>query len=345
LRLCPEGVCELTLQKNYRNKQEPVTRVLVVGSSGYVGRNLVEKLQEEQAFLVSAASRNPVEFTGEVTCFRLPESHDLLGEDDLHKLFVNVDVVIHLAAVTPALLSTKTNAERQKALQANREMPLFFARAAKKFDVKKFIYLSSCGVHGVNSGTFAFSETSAYAAHDDYTQSKIDAEKRLLSNEAAVPQLTIIRPPSVYGAGALSPMNQLLQIVKRQWPLPFGSATQNSRQSIGVRNLCDFLLLCIQHPNAASSVFMVADTERLSTRELLTVLAAAAQVDLRLLNVPTSILLGAASFVGARSKVQRLLGNYEIDTSVAFQKLNWAPRYSVAEECRAMAEGKRIGTQ
>lgn len=309
-------------------------KVLVIGASGFVGRHLIDALVATQTISVTAASRNSITFSSAITQISLPRDYRKLSKDVELNLFASVDVVFLLAAATPSLLAGRSVDEKRRALDTNINMPLFLARAAHRQGIKHIIFLSSCGVHGAVSELGAFSETSPYNGHDPYTRSKIAAEQLLLSNSANLPALTIVRPPSVYGFGARGPVRLLMRLVEKQWPLPFGAATKNSRQFIGVRNLCDFLVTCVRKDTAKGEIFLVADQERVSARELLDAIATAGNLRSRQFNVPVGLLSNMSKFIGMGSQMNRLLGNYEIDISKSKSKLGWSPPYTMMDELR-----------
>jgi nucleoside-diphosphate-sugar epimerase len=307
-------------------------KVLVIGASGFVGRHLIDALFATQGTSIIAASRNRITYSPAIMQVGLPNEYRSLGKDDELKLFAGVEVVFLLAAATPSLLTGKSKEEKKRALDTNVNMPLFFAKAAQRHGVKHFIFLSSCGVHGAVSDHGAFSETSPFNGHDSYTKSKIAAEQLLLSDGALRPILTIVRPPSVYGRGFRGPVRQLMRLVEKQWPLPFGGATKNSRQFVGVRNLCDFLVTCAGREAAKGEAFLVADQERISARELLDIIAAAGKLRSRQFNVPVGLLFSVGKCVGLKSQMSRLLGNYEIDISKCKSILGWTPPFTLREE-------------
>ncbi len=307
-------------------------KVLVIGASGFVGGYLVNALKAVKGISVSAATRHKAQFDSAVNFVQLPEDFRQMNVEKEQELFAQVDVVILLAAATPTLLAGKSPAASVKALDTNIQMPFFFAQAAKRYAVPQFIFLSSCGVHGAVSEGDAFTELSPYRPHDAYTRSKVEAELLLLQNATLIPPLTIVRPPSVYGAGFRGPMRQLMRLVEKAWPLPFGALSHNKRQFVGVRNLCDFLVRCAGNKKAMGEIFLVADSEPQSTCELLRLIAQANGNVLHLFAVSPAILSFVGYILGLKSPINRLMGSYEINISKAKSQLHWAPPFTTREE-------------
>ncbi len=317
-------------------------RVLVIGAGGFVGNHLVNALCAADGILVSAATRHKMTFADAVAPVELPKDYRQMTVGDTAQLFKDVDVVMLLAAATPTLLAGKSLTERERALDTNVNMPLFFAQAAKVNGVKHFIFLSSCGVLGPVSLGTPFSENSAYRPHDPYTNSKMVAEQLLLAHEKLIPPLTIVRPPSVYGPGFRGPVRQLMRLVEKKLPLPFGGLKNNKRQFLGVRNLCDFLLRCAGNRAAMGEVFLVADQEPLSTRQLFETISAAGNFPSRLFTIPVGLLTGIGRTAGVTSQMERLLGDYEINISKSQMKLGWVPPFTMLEELKELYKTEAV---
>ena len=141
-------------------------------------------------------------------------------------------------------------------------------------------------------------------------------------------EVVIIRPPLVYGPGVKANFAALMRAVRRGWPLPLG-AVHNQRSLVALDNLVDFIITCINHPQAANQTFLVSDGQDMSTTELVRGMAQAAVVPSRLLPVPVWALQVGASLLGKGDVVQRLCGNLQVDISKARSLLGWVPPVSV----------------
>jgi nucleoside-diphosphate-sugar epimerase len=311
-----------------------MSSALVVGAGGFVGKALGEHLTRITNAGVRLAARSMSSSTLGADNFHLPADYMTLSEADFDRMLTGVATIYFLAATTPRLLSRLDPAGKQKALNDNAQMQLAFAKAAQRRGVKRFLFVSSCGVHGDHTQGKAFTETSPYVSHDAYVASKIEAEQNLLSNTGDVPPLTIVRPPMVYGPGFQGPARHLLNFAKRGIPLPLGRVTGNRRSMIGLQNLVHFLHHAAKTPEAAGQVFLVADDERPSTAEFVRLAGLAANRNALLLPFPQSLMNIAARALGAHSKVQRLFGDYDVDDSKARTLLKWRPPSSMLDELK-----------
>ena len=136
--------------------------------------------------------------------------------------------------------------------------------------------------------------------------------------------MVIIRPPLIYGPGVKGNFLSLLRWLNRGIPLPLG-AINNKRSFVGIDNLIDLIISCIDHPAAVNQVFLVSDAQDISTTEMLKGLEKALEISPRLIPISSSLLKMGAQILGKKDTAQRLLGNLQIDISHTKNTLNWKP--------------------
>lgn len=214
---------------------------------------------------------------------------------------------------------------------------LHLARQAARAGVRRFVFLSSIKVQGEStSGRKPFTVSDPTFPSDSYSQSKWEAEQGLFAIARITGmEVVVIRPPLIYGPGVKANFAALARAVQLGWPLPLG-AVHNRRSFIGVENLVDFILTCLQHPGAANQTFLVSDGCDCSTTELLKALALAAGQPSRLLPVPASILRGLGAVSGQRARMDRLLDDLQVDISLAKNALGWMPPFTIEQGLRTM---------
>lgn len=300
-------------------------KVLVTGASGFMARALLQKLAEKETYQV-------------VTLSRKKELPDVLDSNALNQCFATaslldlldgVDVVVHTAARAHVLKETAAN-PLDEYRKVNVDFTMNLARQAMQCQVKRFIYISSIGVHGVTSGQ-PFSVLDVLSPEEPYSISKIEAEiglKQLCQRGEM--ELVIIRPPLTYGPGAPGNFGRMVQWLESGIPLPLGRVN-NLRSLISVENLVDLIYVCLEHPAAAGQVLLACDGEDVSTSELLRRLGCAMGKPARLVPVPTVLLQLGAAIVGKRAMARRLTGSLQVDMSATTSLLGWTPPLTLDE--------------
>jgi len=299
--------------------------VLLTGSTGFVGSALLAELKKLPEFRVVAAVRTAVS----------PASGDVVvvgnidGTTDYSSVLNGVDVVVH-AAARAHIMRDEVADPLAEFREVNVEGTLNLAKQTVAAGVKRFVFISSIGVHGLNS-TRPFKETDIEAPHDAYAISKYEAEQglRKLATETGL-EVVIIRPPLVYGGSAPGNFRSLINLASKSVPLPFGSVN-NNRSMVYVGNLVSFIIRCIQHPMAANQTFLVSDGEDVSLRNLVTYIRLCLGRSPRLLPVPVGLFKLAGVLTGKRGVVDRLVGDLQVDSSKVRTLLGWVPPYTVEQ--------------
>ena len=304
-------------------------QVLVTGATGFVGSELVDRL-DAAGMPVRGAVRREGVASGS---FEPVMVGSMDGATDWGDALAGVEAVAHLAARAHVL--DEPEADPLEAFRrVNVEGTLRLARQAAEAGVRRFVFVSSIGVNG-NETVRPFTEGDVPSPQEPYAVSKREAEDGLrgLAADTGM-ELVIIRPPLVYGPGAPGNFGSLLRWVHKGVPLPLGAVTRNRRSLVGLDNLVDLLVTCLEHPAAANRVFLAGDGEDLSTTDLLRRVAAAMDRRARLLPVPPSLLRAGARAVGRGEMARRLLDSLQVDISHTRETLGWEPPVSVDEGLR-----------
>ena len=311
-------------------------RVLVTGGQGFLGKALAAGALSK-GFTVRVSSRQKL--VASERRLEFSQVGDLGPKTDWIAALQDVDAVVHCAG--RAHVMKDTAADPLAAFRTvNFDGTLNLARQAIAADVKRFVFISSIGVNGVQSvlGN-PFSATDKPNPHNAYSLSKWEAEQGLLRvAEGTGLEVVIIRPPLVYGPNAPGNFGSLVRWLRRGVPLPLG-AIHNRRSMVALDNLVDLILTCIDHPAAANQTFLVSDGEDLSTTQLLQRLGRALGKPACLVPVPPALLKLGAALVGKPAIAQRLCGSLQVDISKTQQLLGWTPPLSVDEGLKRAAEG------
>jgi nucleoside-diphosphate-sugar epimerase len=320
------------------NHYQPST-IAVTGATGFVGATLAAQLAARQ-FNVYQVPRASVEIAGAqcvIHCAaRAHIMHDKASDRLMEYRQVNVQGTLNLArkaAATGAkrfvfLSSVKVNGERTDGLPPSSRGP-DGASALQGLRWPRF-------VHGDGS---AFTPNDVPAPEDAYGLSKWEAEQGLweIASDTGM-EVVVIRPPLVYGPGVKGNFARLLDLVRSGVPLPL-TAVNNRRSFIGLYNLVDLLIRCVDHPKAAGQTLLVSDGQDLSTPELLRMIANAMGRPVRLFPLPVPLLRLAGRALGRLNEVDRIVGSLQIDSSATSELLGWVPPVSLEEGIRLMVSG------
>ena len=230
--------------------------ILLTGASGFIGSAILNKLVGAPLKMLSR--KNIPEF----------ENHVVYGEIDGHSNYQSavdgVSVVIHTAAC-----AHRKDFSADNYFDVNTLGTLNLARQAADAGVKRFIFISSIGVNGRSNNGSPFRYDDIPQPCDDYADSKLKAEIGLLEiAKNSRMDVVIIRPPLVYGAGAPGNFGKLINAIDKGCWLPLGKIN-NKRSFIAIDNLVDFVITCVEQPQAANKICLVSDDRDISTTELL----------------------------------------------------------------------------
>jgi len=311
--------------------------ILVTGSTGFIGRALIDRLHEEHAHLPVRASCRASAGTlapgVQSICVR-----DLLPDTEWSAALQRVDAVLHCAARVHVMRDASRD-PLSEFRQVNVQGTLNLARQAAAMGVKRFVFVSSVKVNGELTRLGSpFHAADAPAPMDAYGVSKWEAEigLRAIAQETGM-EVVIIRPPLVYGPGVKANFASMVRWLQRGIPLPLG-AIHNLRSLVALDNLVDLIITCIHHPAAANQTFLVSDGEDVSTTELLQRMGAALGKPARLLPVPQRLLEWGAALVGKQAVAQRLFSSLQVDISATRQLLGWTPPVSLEQGLRQVAQ-------
>ena len=307
-------------------------KVVVTGSNGFVGKALVRKLSRSDRFTIATIERtpnNPPDSSGYVSekmfC-------DFTDENAIRALdLVGSEVVIHAAGRAHILNDVASN-PLEEYRKINTLGTLELAKRALRCGAREFIFLSSIKVNG-EATVYGrpFTEASLARPVDDYAQSKHEAELGLLKiAQTSSLAVTIIRPPLIYGPGALGNFGRIVRLVRSGIPLPFASADLNLRSFIGIDNLVSFIEACLSVPAVKHRTLLVSDNHDLSTKALIDLIAMSEGRKSKLFKVPISVLRSVFEAFGMRPMAEKLFGSLQVDPKESMELLQWEPPLSVA---------------
>lgn len=310
--------------------------VLLTGASGFVGKAVLNTAQQ-RGINIRPVYRSIDSAMGQPNAVLVSGLED--GKADWTQALQGVNVVIH-AAARAHIMREEEHDSLFEYRRVNVIGTLNLARQAAALGVRRFVFISSIKVNGeATAPGQPFTADDIPAPEDAYGQSKTEAEVQLnqLAKETGM-EVTIIRPPLIYGPGVKGNFASLITWVRRGFPLPLGAVDDNRRSLVGIDNLADLILVCAYHPKAAHQIFLVSDGEDLSTTEMLWRIGKALRQPVRLLWVPVGLISLIGDLVGKKVVSQRLLGSLQVNIHKTCELLDWKPSVAVNEGLRRAVE-------
>ncbi len=310
-----------------------MSRILVTGATGFVGKSLVQYLSR-QGHAVTAVTRQPVgKPDGASEVIVVPD----IAVADWTDVLQGIDAIVHLAARVHQMKEKKGTDPLAQFMAVNRDGTVRLAIAAAAQGVKRFIFVSSVKAAVDHTSPNGVDETIRPEPHSPYGISKRQAEIDLMNVAAEVGMgIVILRLPLVYGPGVKANFARLVKMVRLQVPLPFGGVI-NRRSMLGLTNLLTAVASALSSPAVAGKVFFLSDGAPVSTPDLVRAIARALKKKIYLVNVPPRLMREAAEVVHQREKFDRLMGSLVVDNSRFRSATGWEPEPMAAELERLVA--------
>lgn len=252
--------------EDFPYKLPPDSRALVTGATGFTGSLLVQKLLQQGVRVVAIARH-----TSNLDSFKDMEIEwirgDVFDENLINQAIKGVNYIFHL--VTPFREAKSPNIGYYNVHVVSTQL---LAKAAlKQPEFKRFVHVSTIGVHGHIKQPPA-DENAPLQPGDVYQETKLEAEI-WLKNYADQEELsvTIVRPAGIYGFGE----KRLLKIFKwvyRQW-VPVIGEGNNLLHFIHVDDLTNFLILAATHPQSDGEVFICGSPEAISFKKMVSIIS------------------------------------------------------------------------
>jgi UDP-4-keto-D-QuiNAc 4-reductase len=300
-----------------------MSRLLLTGATGFVGRRLLPALKKNHRVHLLLRRSNVAILDDSSETF---EGVDFDALGDLGPFLDEIDILVHCAGRAHIMKEFSSN-PLESFRKTNTRGTLELARQAAEHGIRRFVFLSSVKAQGESTLLGQpFTESQVCNPVDPYGLSKYEAEIGLLDIARRTGmEVTIIRPPLVFGPGVKANFRSLIKALIKGLPLPLGSILENRRSMVGLTNLIAFVELCCTHPAAANQVFYVSDGLDYSTTRLVLLIAEALGRSPRLLPVPPTFLRAMLLAIGKGAEADRLLGSLQVSDQKARELLGWTP--------------------
>lgn len=223
-------------EKNLQNEigrigfSEPVVidysvhkKVLITGANSYIGESFEWYANKNYGFNFEI------------------DTVDMIDGTWREKDFSSYDVVFHVAGIAHADVGNVSEEVKKKYYAVNTDLAVEVAEKAKNAGVKQFVFMSSMIVYGEAAGYGECRVIDKDTRPDPanfYGDSKWQADKGVRALESNEFNVTVLRPPMIYGRGSKGNYPMLAKMAKK---LPVFPAVKNQRSMLHIENLCEFL--------------------------------------------------------------------------------------------------------
>lgn len=254
-------------------------RILVTGGTGFTGTALVRRLIEEGHDVVALDYKEGLQVDALRAMGATVHIGSVTDAQVVDRSMEGVEVVHHLAAAFREL-----NVPERYYYDVNVNGTRTVLDAAVKHGVRRFIYCSTCGVHG-NVARPPAGEDAPIAPADYYQRTKYEAEPVVLEYHRKGLPSVILRPAAIYGPGDPERFFMIFKRVKTgSFPM-FGSG-RTLYHPLYVDNLVDAFLLAQQPGVGDGRAYLIADEEYWPIEDIVVKVGKALDVPLTIKHYP-----------------------------------------------------------
>jgi 2-alkyl-3-oxoalkanoate reductase len=254
-------------------------RILVTGGTGFTGAALVKRLREAGHTVVA------LDYKEGLACdaLRAIGVEVVIGSvtdpEAVHQSMRGVEYVFHLAAAFREL-----NVPNSFYDQVNVEGTRIVLEAALAAGVWKFVYCSTCGVHG-NVDRPPAGEDAPIQPADYYQRTKYEAEPLVKRLGGGKMETVVIRPAAIYGPGDPERFFMIFKrVAKGRFPM-FGTG-RTLYHPVYIDNLVDAFMLCLKPGVGNGREYLIADEHYYPIKDIVKAVGRALGVEVRIPHYP-----------------------------------------------------------
>ena len=304
-------------------------KILITGGGGFLGLHLALYLHKKvkKLTLVDIQKFDKAEYPGNPTLAVC----DIRNKKEFSKFTKGQDVIVHAAAALPLW---KTDDIYSTNVDGTRNV----LELAKKYKIKRVIFISSTAVYGVPK-KHPIEENDPRIGVGAYGESKILAEDLCFRAIEKGQQITIIRPKTFVGIGRLGVFEILFDWIYSGKRIPIIGRGKNRYQLLDVDDLVEAIyLFLLKNKKSYDGAFNIGAEDFGTVEEDLKELFKFAKSGSKILSTPAFI-VKKALFLFEKLRLsplyQWVYDTADKDSFVSIEKikktLGWIPRYSNAD--------------
>ncbi len=265
-------------------------KVLVTGGTGFAGKALVRRLLEcghEVVALDCKEARSTEELRDWGATVVIGSVTD---KEVVRKCMDGVEVVQHLAAAFREM-NVPDSYYREVNVEGTRNV----LEEAERCGVRRFVYCSTCGVHG-NVAHPPAGEDAPIKPADYYQQTKYEAESLVMDYFRRGMKTVIIRPAAIYGPGDPERFFMIFKRVARGVFPMFGTG-RTYYHPLYIDNLIGACVAIMTDGCGDGDTYLIADEEYVEISDLVRRVGRAMGINVRIRYYPIAPLIVAGHVV------------------------------------------------
>ena len=217
--------------------------ILITGSTGFVGRNIVKRAREK-GLKLKCLVRSPERARSVLGDNIEFAQGDVLNSNSLDKAMDSVEAVIHLVGI---IVETKGASFESVHYHGTVNV----VEAAKKAGVKRYLHMSALGTRA--------------EAKSRYHKTKWQAEEHVRNSEL---DWTIFRPSVIFGHEDEF-INMFIRMIKLSPIIPIIGRGEGKIQPVWVRDVAECFLKALEKNDTIKKVFELGGYDKFNVEELI----------------------------------------------------------------------------
>lgn len=246
-------------------------KIIITGSSGFIGLNLIQHLSS-QAYQI--------------------DKLNLRNDFWQSNIGIEYNAIIHLAGKAHDL---KNVANPDEYYKVNYELTKQLFDIFLESSASVFVFMSSVKAVA-DEAVGVLTEEFEANPQTHYGKSKLLAEDYILSKD--IPnnkRVFILRPCIIHGPGNKGNLNLLYQLVSKGLPWPLG-VFENKRSFCSIDNVCFVIQQILNQEDIPSGIYNLADDQAISTNRLIELIAISQNKFAKIYTIPKKFIIAIAKF-------------------------------------------------
>ncbi|MCK5451335.1 MAG: NAD-dependent epimerase/dehydratase family protein [Candidatus Omnitrophica bacterium] len=282
--------------------------IFITGAAGKIGKELLKTLLDKGFDNITVLCRTEEEKSSFSEMKITPIVGDLLNDYSYSSYLEDVDMVVHMAAIT------HTN-DISKYYQINSEATLNLISRCEEYGVKNFIYISTRAIAPTGGA---------------YSKSKLMAEKHV--KESCLDWM-IIRPAEVYGVAGKEGVDMILNNIHKFPFVPIIGDGEYEIAPVHISDVIKAIVSVIERADRKSRIYNIAGPESFTYNQFIAKVLDLKGIKKRKINIPVYVFRILAKGLAlvfkdrfiAVDQLPRLLSEKSSDISVAVRDLDYNP--------------------